>query len=230
MNVAADIKMRFLLHLRAKGVMDPRVLSAMEQVDRGAFLKGLFRERAYEDVPLAIGCGQTISQPSIVAIMTEALDVQPRHKVLEIGTGSGYQAAILSRLASRVVSVERIPRLAARARSALDAVGVANVIVQLGDGTQGWPQEAPYDRVVVTAGGPEIPLPLLSQLAEGGVLVGPFGPRGGQELVRMRRTGETRFTREVLGRCRFVDLIGANGCARYSGIPLTIQEAHCAGR
>jgi protein-L-isoaspartate(D-aspartate) O-methyltransferase len=130
-----------------------------------------------------------------------------------VGTGSGYQAAILARLAARVISIERIPRLAASARRALDALGVSNVVVHLGDGSEGRPHDAPYDAVVVTAGGPAIPPPLLDQLAPGGRLVGPFGGRDEQELVRVRRTGEDRFEREVLGRCRFVGLIGSHGWA-----------------
>jgi protein-L-isoaspartate(D-aspartate) O-methyltransferase len=143
--------------------------------------------------------------------MTAALGLTGPESVLEVGTGSGYQAAILSRLACRVVSIERIPALARRARAALEGQGVRNVEFFLGDGTCGHPEAAPFDGIVVTAGGPDVPRPLLEQLTLGGRLVGPFGPRGAQELVRMQRTGTSRFTREVLGRCTFVDLIGQNG-------------------
>ena len=195
------------------GIRDRRVLEAFERVPRHRLVPEALWAQAYRDTPLPIGDRQTISAPSVVATMTQALELTGGESVLEIGTGSGYQAAILSQLAGRIVSVERIPRLAAAARRALDSLGVSNVVVYLGDGTQGWPHEAPYDRVVVTAGGPDIPRPLLVQLAVGGLLVGPFGTRGEQELVRVRRTDEIRFRREVLGRCQFVDLIGENGWA-----------------
>jgi protein-L-isoaspartate(D-aspartate) O-methyltransferase len=204
---------RLVEHLRASGVRDPRVLAAMEQVPRHLLVPEALWGKAYRNTALPIGDSQTISAPGVVAAMTEALALSGDEQVLEIGTGSGYQAAVLSGLVSRVISIERIPRLASSARSTLDALGVTNVIVHLGDGTQGRAQDAPYDRVVVTAGGPDIPRPLLGQLAQGGVLVGPFGPRGEQSLVRVRRIDETRFTREVLGPCQFVDLIGANGWA-----------------
>jgi protein-L-isoaspartate(D-aspartate) O-methyltransferase len=194
-------------------VEDPRVLAAFEAVARHHLVPDGLRDQAYRDVPLPIGEGQTISAPGVVAVMTQALEVEPAHVVLEIGTGSGYQAAILARLASSVVSVERIPRLAARARTALDRLGVTNVLVYLGDGTLGRPEQAPYDRILVTAGGPEVPEPLLAQLAPGGLLIGPFGPRGRQRLVRVRRSVEGSLEREVLGPCRFVALVGDHGWA-----------------
>jgi protein-L-isoaspartate(D-aspartate) O-methyltransferase len=145
--------------------------------------------------------------------MTEALELRGEESVLEVGTGSGYQAAVLARLAARVVSIERLPRLAADARRALDTLGVTNVLVHLGDGSKGRAADAPFDAIVVTAGGPEVPQPLLQQLAPAGRLVGPFGAREEQALVRMRRTGPDSFEREVLGRCRFVDLVGTHGWA-----------------
>ena len=151
MNVTADIKMQFLYHLRAQGVMDARVLTVMETIDRGAFLKGLFRDRAYEDVPLAIGCGQTISQPSIVGLMTQALDVQSRHKVLEIGTGSGYQAAILSRLARRVYTVDRFKRLVTEAEAVFQSLNLNNITAVTADGSLGLAEQSPFDRILVTA-------------------------------------------------------------------------------
>ena len=209
----AKVRRRFIERLKASGVTDPRILDAFAAVPRHLLVPEALRDQAYRDTPLLIGDGQTISAPGVVATMTSALQLEGDESVLEVGTGSGYQAAILSHLVSRVVSIERIPRLAASARRSLDLLGVSNVVVYLGDGTRGRPGEGPYDRIVVTAGGPEIPNPLLEQLALGGMLVGPFGPRGNQELVRIRRSDERGFTREVLGPCNFVDLIGSNGWA-----------------
>jgi protein-L-isoaspartate(D-aspartate) O-methyltransferase len=202
-----------LARLRAAGIRDARVLEAMAAVPRHALVPEALRHRAYDDRALPIGEGQTISAPDTVALMTQALGLRGHETVLEVGTGSAYQAAVLSRLATRVVSVERVPALANRARSALDRLGVTNVVVHLGDGTLGRPQEAPWEAVVVTAGGPEIPAPLLAQLAPGGRLVGPFGARGAQVLLRVRRDAEGRLTREALVPCRFVDLVGAHGWA-----------------
>ncbi len=183
------------------------------RVPRHEWVPAMLRTEAYRDTPLPIGEGQTISAPGVVASMTEALELGGDEKVLEVGTGSGFQAAILSPLCRHIDSIERIPELASAARTVLDRMGVRNVNLFVGDGTRGHPAGAPYDRVIVTAGGPEIPPRLLGQLAEGGVLVGPFGGRDVQELVRMRRTGANRFSREVLGLCQFVDLIGEDGWA-----------------
>lgn len=204
---------RMVERLRGRGLRDPRVLEAMGAVARHRLVPEALRHRAYDDRPLPIGERQTISAPEVVAVMTEALGLRGDETVLEIGTGSAYQAAVLARLAARVISVERIPSLANRARSALDALGVTNVIVQLGDGTRGWPALAPYAAVVVTAGGPDVPAPLLAQLAPGGRLVGPFGSRGAQELLRVRKGPAGRLVRESLGPCRFVDLLGDHGWA-----------------
>lgn len=187
------------------------MLAAFEAVERHRLVPEALRERAYRDTPLPIGDGQTISAPDVVALMTEAAQLRGNETVLEVGTGSAYQAAILSRLASRVISIERIPRLAARARSALDALACQNVVVYLGDGTQGRPADSPFDAILVTAGGPEVPLPLLEQLAPGGRLIGPFGPRGQQDLLRVVRQPDGRFARERLAGCSFVDLIGEHG-------------------
>jgi protein-L-isoaspartate(D-aspartate) O-methyltransferase len=204
---------RMAERLARRGLRDRRVREAFALVPRHRLLPEALRGQAYQDVALPIGEGQTISAPSMVAVMTEALGLEGHESVLEVGTGSGYQAAILSRLAARVVSIERVPKLAAAARTALDRLGVCNVVVHLGDGSAGRSQEAPFDAIVVTAGGPEVPRPLLEQLAVGGCLVGPFGGRDEQELLRLRRTGRASFGREVIGRCRFVDLVGAHGWA-----------------
>lgn len=200
-----------LERLAANGITDPRVLDAMGAVPRHELVPGALHAQAYQDSALPIGEGQTISAPSIVAAMSQALELTGHENVLEIGTGSAYQAAILSRLAARVVSVERVPRLAARARRTLDRLGVSNVVVYLGDGTRGRPADAPFEAIVVTAGGPTVPEPLLDQLAVGGRLVGPFGRRDEQRLVRIRRHSRLDYSQEVIGRCRFVDLIGAHG-------------------
>jgi len=204
---------RLVEGLQKIGVHDRRVLSAFGEVRRHQLIPEALQAHSYRNEPLPIGEGQTISAPGVVAVMTQALELSGSEKVLEIGTGSGYQAAILSRLASQIISIERIPRLAARARTSLDELGVGNVVVYLGDGTRGRAEQAPYDAIIVTAGGPSIPNPLLEQLAPGGRLVGPFGERADQRLVRVRHGEDGRFTREVLGRCRFVDLIGAHGWA-----------------
>jgi protein-L-isoaspartate(D-aspartate) O-methyltransferase len=209
----ARARRRLVARLAADGVGDPRVLAAFEAVPRHRLVPEALWGRAYQDVALPIGAGQTISAPGVVAAMTEALALEGGERVLEVGTGSGYQAAILSRLAARVASVERVARLAAAARTALDRLGVTNVVVHLGDGTRGRAQDGPFDAIVVTAGGPDVPQPLLEQLAAGGRLVGPFGTRDAQDLIRVRRRGPDRFEREVLGRCRFVDLVGTHGWA-----------------
>ena len=203
---------RMVERLAAAGVEDRQVLDALEAVPRHQLVPSALADRAYaEDRSLPIGEGQTISAPAIVATMTAALELTGCEKVLEIGTGSGYQAAVLSRLADRVISIERLPSLAARARTSLDRLGVSNVVVYLGDGSSGRSVEAPFDAIIVTAGGPDVPPPLLAQLAPGGRLVGPFGDREEQRLIRVRRCDDGGLAREVLGRCRFVDLVGTHG-------------------
>jgi len=202
---------RMVERLARGGVRDARVLAAFAAVPRHLLVPEALHAQAYRDAALPIGEGQTISAPGVVAAMSEALELRGDEHVLEIGTGSGYQAAILSQLAARVVSVERVPKLAASARRALDRLGMSNVVVYWGDGTRGRPGDAPFDAIVVTAGGPSIPEPLLDQLASGGRLVGPFGSRDEQRLMRVRREGASRFRRELLGRCRFVDLVGDHG-------------------
>lgn len=199
--------------VRAGVVRDPRVCAALEAVPRHWLVPEALHAQAYRDHALPIGDGQTISAPSTVARMSEALALEGHERVLEIGTGSGYQAAVLGLLAERVISIERLPRLAAAARSALDRLGIRNVVVHLGDGSLGRPSDGPYDAILVTAGAPDLPRPLLAQLAPGGRLVAPVGPRGAQRLVRVRRSPEGRWRAEVLGPCRFVDLVGRHGWA-----------------
>ena len=208
---AAERKMQFLFALRSKGVTDSRVLTAMETIDRGDFLRGLFSARAYEDMPLPISCGQTISQPSVVGLMTQALNVQPRDKVLEVGTGSGYQAAILSQLARRVYTVERHRRLVREAQKRFEKLGLTNVTTILGDGSHGLPEIAPFDRILVTAAAEDPPGPLLAQLREGGIMVLPVGQSDAvQTLVKVTRTAEG-FDYEELRSVRFVPLVEGLG-------------------
>ena len=199
-------------HLLARGIRDQAVIRAMREVPREAFVPPELARLAYEDGPLPIDEGQTISQPYIVAYMIEALELQGTERVLEIGTGSGYAAAVLSRCAAEVFTVERIASLAHQARARLQQLGYRNVTVLLGDGTLGWPEHAPYDAIVVTAGAPEVPAALLSQLAPGGGLVIPVGSTQHlQSLVRVRRAGEGSFRHEELCPVRFVPLIGEQG-------------------
>jgi protein-L-isoaspartate(D-aspartate) O-methyltransferase len=197
--------------LRERGIRDPLVLRAMGRVPRHEFVSGGHRAMAYDDTPLSIGAGQTISQPYMVALMTEALLLQGREKVMEVGTGSGYQAAVLAEMGCTVHTIERDPGLAREAAARLAAMGYSGVRVHLGDGTLGLAEEAPFRGIVVTAGGPRVPESLRGQLdPEGGVLVIPVGDRGYQELVRVTLRGG-RFTQENLGGCRFVPLLGEEG-------------------
>jgi protein-L-isoaspartate(D-aspartate) O-methyltransferase len=190
-----------------RGVSDPRVLDAMRRVPRHVFVEEALREQAYGDYPLPIGDGQTISQPFIVGRMTDLLRLTGREKVLEVGTGCGYQAAVLAELAARVCTVERIPRLAARARQVLEGLGYTNVWVRTANGTFGWPDEAPFDRILVAAGGPAVPPPLFEQLAEGGRMVMPVGEVDSQKLSTIEKVrGEMRITED--SGCVFVKLIG----------------------
>ena len=196
--------------LNKRGISDPAVLEAMRKVPRHLFVDEALRDRAYGDHPLPIGEGQTISQPFIVARMTELLRLTGSEKVLEIGTGSGYQAAVLAGLAGRVCTVERIAKLAARARLTIEALSITNVWVRTADGTVGWADEAPFDRILVAAGGPSVPAPLLEQLAEGGRLVMPVGSEGDQRLqVIDKIAGQARVAEDTA--CVFVKLIGKFG-------------------
>jgi protein-L-isoaspartate(D-aspartate) O-methyltransferase len=190
-----------------RGVTDERVLAAMRHVPRHRFVEDALRERAYGDHPLPIGEGQTISQPYIVALMTSLLELRGAEKVLEIGTGSGYQTAVLAELARRVCSIERLPRLAERARGLLEALGYTNVWIRVGNGALGWPDESPFDRVIVTAGSPQVPPPLIQQLGEGGRLVAPVGDEESQRLTVVEKVGGQVHTR-TMGECKFVRLVG----------------------
>lgn len=208
---AAERKMRFLFALRSKGVTDARVLTAMERIDRGHFVRGLFAERSYEDMPLPIACGQTISQPSVVGLMTQALNVQPRDTVLEVGTGSGYQAAILSQLARRVYTVDRHKRLVRQAQDLFRELGLVNVVAMTADGSFGLPDLAPFDRIIVTAAAEDPPGPLLSQLKIGGIMVLPVGQSDAvQSLIKVTRHS-TGFDYEELRAVRFVPLVEGLG-------------------
>ncbi|PYG27549.1 protein-L-isoaspartate(D-aspartate) O-methyltransferase [Pelagimonas varians] len=211
MNFDADAKMQFLFALRSKGVTDKKILSVMERVDRGDFIQGYFTDRAYEDMPLPIACGQTISQPSVVALMTQALQVGPRDKVLEVGTGSGYQAAILALLARRVYTVDRHRRLIRAASKVFDKMELSNITAFTADGSFGLPDQAPFDRIIVTAAAEDPPGPLLAQLKIGGIMVVPVGQSDTvQHLIRVTRH-EDGFEYDELRPVRFVPLVEGLG-------------------
>ena len=206
-ETAAERKMRFLFALRSKGITDTRVLSVMERVDRGQFVRGLFAERAYEDMPLPIACGQTISQPSVVGLMTQALNISPRDTVLEVGTGSGYQAAILAHLARRVYTVDRHRRLVREAQELFRDMGLVNIVSMTTDGSFGLPDQAPFDRIIVTAAAEDPPGPLLAQLKVGGIMVVPVGQSDTvQHLIKVTRLA-TGYDYEELRPVRFVPLV-----------------------
>jgi protein-L-isoaspartate(D-aspartate) O-methyltransferase len=210
-STLAERQMQFLYALRSKGVTDARVLTAMEKTDRAMFVRGHFSARAYEDMPLPIACGQTISQPSIVGLMTQALDVQPRCKVLEVGTGSGYQAAILSHLARRIYTVDRHKALTNNARIIFQTLDITNLTAFTADGSYGLPEQAPFDRILVTAAAEDPPGPLLAQLKVGGIMVLPVGQSNYvQTLIRVTRN-DTGFEYEELRPVRFVPLLGGLG-------------------
>jgi len=194
----------------ARGVKDARVIAAMRKVPRHLFVEEALQNQAYSDRPLPIGEKQTISQPYMVALMTEALQLTGKEKVLEIGAGSGYQTAILAESARQVFSIERILSLTMKARMLLINLGYTNVEIKFSDGTEGWIGESPFDAIIVTAGSPDIPQPLVDQLAVGGRLVIPVGDESVQDLIRLTKT-EEGVKREDLGGCRFVKLIGRHG-------------------
>ncbi len=197
--------------IEGRGITDERVLDAMRKVPRHLFVEGNLKSRAYEDFPLPIGEEQTISQPYMVALMTQALKLTGKESVLEIGTGSGYQTAILAELSERVYSVERIPSLAGNSRKVLDSLGYKNVLVRLSDGTLGWEEHAPYDRILVTAGSPKIPMPLVEQLNESGMLVIPVGGNHSQTLTRVTLEKDGHLKEEKMEGCIFVKLVGRYG-------------------
>jgi protein-L-isoaspartate(D-aspartate) O-methyltransferase len=217
-NRAPDIGLQFedarremvARQIEQRGVRDARVLQVMCSVPRHLFVPQEYVQASYADEPLPIGEGQTISQPFMVAAMAEALLLKGSEKVLEIGAGSGYQAAVLSRLAREVIAIEAQPALAASARERLERLGYTNVRVEQGDGSMGWPQDAPYDAILVTAAAPSVPPPLIEQLAEDGRFVLPVGGAENQELVRITKN-EGRISRESLYACRFVPLVGRYG-------------------
>ena len=211
MTADAERKMQFLYALRSKGVTDTAVLQAMEKIDRAPFIRGYFTERAYEDMPLPIACGQTISQPSIVGLMTQALDVSSRDKVLEVGTGSGYQAAILSKLARRVYTIDRHRRLVVEARQIFEDLALSNITAITGADSFGLPEQPPFDRIIVTAAAEDPPGPLLAQLKVGGIMVVPVGQSDTvQHLIRVRKT-ETGLEYDELRKVRFVPLLEGLG-------------------
>jgi protein-L-isoaspartate(D-aspartate) O-methyltransferase len=199
-----------LTQLERRGLHDPRVLEAMRKVKRHHFVEAAFRDRAYDDTPLPIDEGQTISQPYVVARMTSLLEIQPTDKALEIGTGSGYQAAVLAELCYKVFSIERHMNLLQKARQALDEQGYANVVLKQGDGTIGWAEFAPFDKIIITAAAPKFPKTLFSQLKDGGLMVFPMGEKRTQDLVLVRRNGEEAMMKEV-GQVAFVPLVGREG-------------------
>ncbi len=196
--------------VEARGVDDRRVLDAMREIPRHLFIPDEYRDAAYHDRPLPIGGGQTISQPYIVGLMTSLLELKQSDKVLEIGAGSGYQAALLSKLARTVVTIERLPEIAAKAKDVMQRLGITNVKVVVEDGTLGYAPDAPYDGIIITAASPDIPPPLIGQLADKGRLVAPVGTRDLQQLVRIRKQGD-RISREMFGGVVFVPLLGRHG-------------------
>lgn len=221
-DVASSKIVRLIMELRGAGITDARVLGAIERVPREIFLPDTFKDQAYENVALPIGHGQTISQPLVVALMTEALDVGDRHKVFEIGTGSGYQTAVLARLCRRIFTLERHRGLLKEADKRFAELRLHNVTSRFGDGTKGWPEQAPFDRIMITAAAPELPTNLLDSLTEGGVLVAPVGEdRRDQQLIRVRRR-DGAFLTEELGLVRFVPLVaglprGATQAKKHNG-------------
>ncbi|MCK9631141.1 MAG: protein-L-isoaspartate(D-aspartate) O-methyltransferase [Methanoregula sp.] len=209
----ADERSRMVEHqIRSRGITNSRVLTAMREIPRHLFIPPPYNTSAYEDAPLPIGNGQTISQPYIVALMTALIDPLPEDRVLEIGAGSGYQAAILSMLVQQVTTIERIPAVADLARENLVKIGLQNISIIVGDGTRGYPDHAPYDGIMITAATPEIPPPLIDQLTIGGILVAPVGGREIQELITLTRN-ENGVVRSSHGGVRFVPLIGEHGWA-----------------
>src|SRR4030066_544698 len=206
-------KLMIKTQLIPRGIRDKRVLAAMERVPRHLFVDSSTITNAYSDMALPIGEGQTISQPYMVAVMTELLELKGAEKVLEVGTGSGYQAAILSELSKEVYTIERFEKLAQEARAKFQELGYNNIYVKAGDGTLGWPEKAPFDRIIITAGTPQIPDPLIQQLAQGGIIVAPVGERFSQQLIRVKKS-DRELSEEFHIMCVFVPLVGKYGWDR----------------
>jgi protein-L-isoaspartate(D-aspartate) O-methyltransferase len=211
-NTSETRKAKLIMGLRSQSITDPAVLTAMERTPRDLFTPALFKERAWEDSALPIACGQTISQPYIVGLMTQALMVDPRARVLEIGAGSGYQTAVLARIARLVYTVERYRTLLKEAEARFKTLGLLNIVTRFGDGGEGWPEQAPFDRILVTAAAPSEPKTLLRQLKPAGVLVAPIGKGPVQKLMRYAGDGAGAYLAEVLCEVRFVPLL--DGVAR----------------
>ena len=203
----ASDHIRLLMKLRTGGIRDPHVLDAMESIPRGLFVDAAFREHAWEDTALPLACGQTISQPTVVAWMTWALKVEPRMRVLEIGTGSGYQAAILSKLARRVYTIERHKELLSKAEERFKQLKLTNIVTKCGDGSKGWKEAAPFDRIIVTAAAEKMPEALLAQLALGGIMVLPVESDGGQVLLAVNKGMDGKITTHQMMDVRFVPLV-----------------------
>ena len=210
-----DLRLKMVaVQLRRRGIYDERVLRAMERVPRHEFVAPQFWNRAYDDDPVPIGEAQTVSQPYIVAYMLQALAIAPMHRVLEIGTGTGYQAVLLSDLAREIITIERHASLADAARNNIERLGRSNITVILSDGTVGWPAAAPYDHIIVAAAAPQVPPPLFDQLAEGGRIIVPVGSTDIQELMLVEKIKGQPISTRMEG-CRFVPLIGAEGFAQH---------------
>lgn len=209
--------------VRARGIADERVLRVMAGVPRHLFVDSGMQDQAYGDYPLSIGEGQTISQPYIVALMTQALQLQGHEKVLEVGTGCGYQTAVLARLVQQVYTIERIKNLTLKARRILVDLGYRNIVMRVGDGTGGWTDQAPFDCILTAAASPIVPEPLVAQLAEGGHLVMPIGGQDVQDLLRITKKGG-QLIRENLGGCRFVRLVGQHGWQRQREIERPVKR------
>lgn len=216
MDFAVSRRRMVETQLVKRGINDPLLIDVMLKVPRHIFVEEAMAAQAYSDTSLPIGEKQTISQPYIVAFMTQLLRLTGREKVLEVGTGSGYQTAVLASLAARVCTVERVRSLALRARKALDSLGLLNVNLKVGDGSEGWEEEAPFDAIIVTAGAPHVPQRLLEQLARGGRLIIPVGSRVEQALVRYTKDAEGNVAEEKLSACRFVKLVGKDGWGEES--------------
>jgi len=197
--------------IMARGITSPTVIAAMRAVPRHLFVEEALAPQAYSDNALPLGFGQTISQPYVVALMTELLEVSPGMSVLEVGTGSGYQSAVLAEMGARVFTVERVPQLHALAKDRLLAMGYGDVYLKLDDGTLGWPEKAPFDRILVTAGGPKVPAPYLDQLADPGRLVMPVGAERGSQVLTVVQKKDGRVGRRTQGKVAFVDLVGRHG-------------------